>query len=82
MNEEITLPADAVTGTAEEPVTQESETTAPEAGYEETETVVLIDYTPIIQEATLTICCAQFFCAFMIAGILLVFKIMGGKPHA
>lgn len=45
------------------------------------ETIVFVDYTPVIQDVGLTISGAVLFGAFMIAGILIAFKIMGGNPH-
>lgn len=81
MNEEILEPGDALTGTPDEFTTEELEAETPVADVEETEAIVMIDYTPVIQDAALTISGAQLFGAFLIVGVLLMFKIMGGNPH-
>ena len=78
MDEEILESGDALTGTPDEFTAEELEVQAPAV---ETEPVVLTDYTPIIQDAALTIAGAELFGAFLLAGVLIMFKIMGGNPH-
>ena len=48
---------------------------------QETVEIVEIDYTPVIYDVGYGIMACILFGCFMIAGILLVFKIMGGNPH-
>lgn len=50
-------------------------------GTQETVEVIAIDYTPVIYDVGYGIMACVLFGAFMIAGILIVFKIMGGNPH-
>ena len=48
---------------------------------QETVEVTVIDYTPVIYDVGYGIMACVLFGCFMIAGILIVFKIMGGNPH-
>lgn len=48
---------------------------------QETEEVIMIDYTSVIYDVGNGIMACVLFGCFMIAGILIVFKIMGGNPH-
>lgn len=48
---------------------------------EETTTITIVDYSPVIYDVGNGIMASVLFGAFLIAGLLVVFKIMEGNPH-
>ena len=50
-------------------------------GTEDTQEIVVVDYTPVIYDVGNGIMACVLFGAFLIAGILCVFKIMEANPH-
>lgn len=48
---------------------------------EETTTITVVDYSPVIYDVGNGIMASVLFGAFLIAGLLVVFKIMEGKPY-
>lgn len=90
MNDETVLPNETQSDQASEPASETGQETNPPSdnwtvGEEESEstqeTIVIVDYTPVIQDIGVTISGAVLFGAFMIAGILIAFRIMGGNSH-
>ena len=81
MNDETVLPTEAASDPLPEPSAPalEGETSAPYDENVETLTVVPVDYTPVIYEVGNGLAKVQFFCAFLIVGVLLAFKLWGVK---
>lgn len=88
MNEETILPTaspDQVPGESpatEVPATVDQVSDGSITGeVQETVEIVEIDYTPVIYDVGNGIMACILFGCFMIAGLMIVFKIMGGNPH-
>lgn len=59
-----------------------AEETGPVTAYqEETQVATVIDYSPVIYDIGNGIMASVLYGVFLIAGLLVVFKIMGGKPY-
>lgn len=83
MNDETLVPETEVQDTVPvESVTQEIEAPVIETddgSVTGTEAITVVDYTPVIYEVGNGIAATQLFCVFLIAGILIIFKIFEVK---
>ena len=78
MNDETVLPTEDVSDQELESVTEATEGASAPSDDEvvELETVVVVDYTPVIYEVGNGLAAVQLFCAFLIVGVLIAFKIL------
>ena len=81
MNDETVLPTEDVSDQELESVTEATEGASAPSDDEvvELETVVVVDYTPVIYEVGNGLAAVQLFCAFLIVGVLIAFKILEVK---
>ena len=66
----VELPAEAV---------ETSSAASDDGSVTETETITVVDYTPVIYEVGNGITLAMVWCTFLIVGVLIAFKIMEVK---
>lgn len=81
MNDETVLPTEDGSDQELESVTEATEGAPAPFDDEvvELETVVVVDYTPVIYEVGNGLAAVQLFCAFLIVGVLIAFKILEVK---
>ena len=82
MNETFPTETEVQATEVSEPASQKTEgATAPldDEAVTEVETMVVVDYTPVIYEVGNSLAAVQMFCTFLIVGVLIAFKIMEVK---
>lgn len=81
MSDETVLPTEDGSDQELELVTEATEGAPAPSDDEavELETVVAVDYTPLIYEVGNGLAAVQLFCAFLIVGVLIAFKILEVK---
>ena len=81
MPDETVLPTEDGSDQELESVTEATEGAPAPSDHEtvEVETVAVVDYTPVIYEVGNNLAAVQMFCAFLIVGVLIAFKILEVK---